>query len=127
MTLLHDLRHKFIEGLQHEWLVVERDGKLYRILKTLQFEYGEEINWLIPYPEDWHMLKKFQAALMKAYYDARLKSLAVPAGYLAFTIRNTSQFKCTNNFILDVWEAVYRVMLIQFACSSGMKGHIYFN
>ena len=55
MELLHDLRQQFIEGLKREWLVVEGDGKFYEILKSLQFEYGEELNWVIPYPGDWHM------------------------------------------------------------------------
>ena len=28
--------------------------KLYEILKSLSFEYGEELSWLIPYPGDFH-------------------------------------------------------------------------
>ncbi len=62
MELLHDLRKQFIENLNQKWLVVEGDGKFYEILKSLQFEYGEELSWVIPYPGDWHMLKNYQAA-----------------------------------------------------------------
>ncbi len=114
MALLHDLHQQFIEELEQKWLVVEGDGKFYEILKSLLFEYGEELSWVIAYPGDWHMLKNFQAALMKAYYDAGLKALAKAAGYPTASIKSTGQFKRTHNFILEVWEAIYRVMLTQF-------------
>lgn len=32
------------------WFVLEEDAKLYEIVKSLIFEYGEEVKWLIPYP-----------------------------------------------------------------------------
>ena len=103
MTLLHDLQQQFIEGLGHKWLVVEGDGKLYEILKSLQLEYGDELSWVIPYPGDWHLLKNYQAALMKAYYDAGLKTLASVAGYPTASIHSTSQFKRTKSlaFIIN--------------------------
>ena len=63
MHLLHELHSVFIEGLHYEWLVVEGDGKLYEIVKSLQFEYGEELKWLITYPGDWHPLQNYQCAL----------------------------------------------------------------
>ncbi len=124
MELLHDLRQQFIEGLKHEWLVVEGDGKFYELLKSLQFEYGEELNWVIPYPGDWHMLKNFQAALMKVYYAAGLKAQASAAGYPTASIQSTGQFKRTHNFILEVWEAVYRVMLTQFMSTTDLQSPI---
>lgn len=114
MELLHGLRERFIEGMGHQWLVVEGDGKFYEILKSLQFEYVEEFSWIIPYPGDWHMLMNFQAAIIKPYYDAGLRSLAMAAGYPAASIQSTSQFKQTHSFILEAWEAVYRVMLAQY-------------
>ena len=39
---------------------MEGDGKIYEILHSLKFEYGEELKWFLPYPGDWHMLKNFQ-------------------------------------------------------------------
>ena len=47
---------------------------------------------------------------MKAYYDAGLKALARAAGYPLPAIQSSSQFK-SHNFILEAWEAIYRVML----------------
>ena len=75
------------------WLILEGDDKLHEILKTLSFEYGEELNWLVPYPGDFHMLINFQKALMKPYYDAGLNELAQAAGYLLPAIQSCSQFK----------------------------------
>lgn len=94
-----------------KWLVLEGDAKLYEIIKSLQFEYGEELSWVIAYPGDWHMLRNYQCALMKPYYDAGLKELARAAGYPLAAIQSSSQFKRTHNFILEAWEAIYRVML----------------
>ena len=64
----------------------------------------------------------FQAALIKPYYDAGLKSLAAAAGYLTASIQSTSQFKQTHNFILEAWEAIYRVMLAQYIDSKNQEG-----
>ena len=80
MALLHSLRSRFIEQRNMRWLVLEGDAKLYEMLKSLTFEYGEELSWLIPYPGDFHMLMNFQKALMKPYYDAGLRALAQAAG-----------------------------------------------
>ena len=50
MGLLYSLRSTFIEQRKMQWLVSEGDAKLYEILKSLSYEYGEELVWLIPYP-----------------------------------------------------------------------------
>ena len=107
MELLLDLYQQFIEGLSHKWLVVEGDGKLYDLLNSLQFEYGEELSWVIPYPGDWHMLMNYQTALIKPYYDVGLKALASAAGYPPASIQSCSQFTQTHNFIMEALEAVY--------------------
>ena len=88
--------------------------KLYEILKSLTFEYGEKLSWLIPYPGDFHMLMNFQKALMKPYYDAGLSTLAQAAGYPLPAIQSCSQFKRTHHFLLEAWEAIYRVMLLKY-------------
>ena len=114
MVLLHSLRSRFIEEKDMRWLVLEGDAKLYEILKSLSFEYGEELNWLIPYPGDFHMLMNYQKALMKPYYDAGLKALAQAAGYPLPAIQSCSQFKRTHQFLLEAWEAIYRLMILKF-------------
>ncbi len=56
------------------------------------------------------------------HFNAGLKALASTAGYHTASIQSSSQFKRTHNFILEVWEAVYRVMLTQFAYSRDLQG-----
>ena len=107
MVVLHNLRTRFIEERKMRWLVLEGDAKLYAVLKNLTLEYGEELNWLIPYPGDFHILMNYQKALMKPYYDAGLKKLAQAAGYPLPTIQSCSQFKRTHLFLLEAWEAIY--------------------
>ena len=57
-------------------LLVEGDAKLYEVLQSLIFEYGLEYSWLLPMLGDWHLLKNYQIALMKPYFEAGLKELA---------------------------------------------------
>ena len=118
MSMLHDLYDEFIATGSSKYLVVEGDAKLYELLQSLKREYNNELAWLIPYPGDWHMLMNFQLALMKPYYDAGLKSLAEAAGYPVEAIKECTQFKRTHNFILEAWEALYRVMMESFITAS---------
>ena len=68
---------------------------LYDILKSLHYEYGEELNWLVPYPGDFHLLMYFQKASV---------------GYPLPAIQACSQFKRTHCL---AWEAVYRAMILK--------------
>ena len=57
----------------------------------------------------------FQSALMKPYIDAGLKSLAEACGYPVAAIKHSRQLKKkTLYFILESWEALYRIMLVKF-------------
>ncbi len=114
MSMLHDLYQQLVVDQKRQWVVVEGDAKLYDILQSIKFEYGGELAWMVPYPGDWHLLKNYQIALMKPYYDAGLKALAKAAGYPLAAIKSCSQSKRTHKFLLEVWEAVYRVMLTTF-------------
>ena len=105
LELLHDLFAKFIANQQREYLVLEGDQKLFDVLQSLKFEYGNELDWLIPIPGDWHLLMNYQSALMKPYFDAGLKHLAKAAGYPVSSIQTCGQFKRTHHFLIEVWEA----------------------
>ena len=95
-------------------MVVEGDQKLFDVLQSLKFEYGSELDWVIPIPGDWHMLMNYQSALMKPYFDAGLRHLAKAAGYPVSSIQTCGQFKRTHQFLLEVWEAMYRAMISLF-------------
>lgn len=111
MQVLHDLHKRYVEGHNREWVLIEGDAKVYEILHSLKYEYGEEPKWMLPYPGDWHVLKNYQIALMKPYFDAGIKQLAQAAGYPTVAIQNCSQFKRTHRFILEAWESLFRTMV----------------
>ena len=111
LDLLNDLHSRFIEGQNMKHILVEGDAKLYEVLQSIKFEYGNEFSWLLTMPGDWHLLKNFQIALMKPYYEAGLKELARASGYSIAAIQACSKFKRTHYFILEVWEALYQVMV----------------
>ena len=52
LQLTHDLYQQFIVDQKMKWLVVEGDAKVYEVLKALKNEYGEELQWMLPYPGD---------------------------------------------------------------------------
>ena len=114
LELVHDLYSKLIKDQNREYLVIEGDQKLCEVLQSLKFEYGEASDWVIPIPGDWHMLMNYQSAIMKPYFDAGLKTLAEAAGYPVASIQTCGQFKRTHHFLLEVWEALYRVMISMF-------------
>ena len=70
MQILHELYQQFIIGHEKKNLVLVADAKLYEILQSLKFEYGKELQWVIPFPGDWHLLMNYQQVLMKPYFDA---------------------------------------------------------
>ena len=52
---------------------------------------------------------------MKVYFEVGLKDLARAVGFRAETLislGNASNFKRTHAFLMQVWETVYRYMLI---------------
>ena len=106
LDLIHNLHTKFIAGKSRDYLVIEGDQKLYGVLQELKCEYGNDLDWVIPMPGDWHLLMNFQKAIIKPYFDAGLKELAKAAGYPTASIQVCGQFKRTHQFLLEVWEAL---------------------
>ncbi len=68
-------------------------------------------------------IENFQPVLMKIYYyHASLKKLAMAAGYRGETLTSLSKcsnFDRTHNFLLQVWQAMYRQMLAIFCSCQG--------
>ena len=121
MAMLHKLYTEFIEGQGLQYLVLEGDAKVFDILQCLKHEYGDELSWVLPYPGDWHALKNYQTALIKAYFDAGLKDMTQAAGYPVAQIQSCSQLKRVHRFILEVWETLYRAMLAKYMCTGSNR------
>ena len=64
-----------------QYLVVAGDYKTYNHIQTVKQTYTKQLQWVIPFPGDFHMLQNYQEALMKIYWDAGLKEIASKCGY----------------------------------------------
>ena len=114
LKLINCLHDDFIIKLNKQWLLLETDGAVHHKIQSIKTEYGEQLSWLIPFPGDWHCLKNYQKVLMKIYYDAGLHELAVASGYPPNSIKNSTIFSRTHDFLLEAWERLYQHFLTVF-------------
>ena len=64
---------------------------------------------------------------MKPFFEAGLKDLALTIGYPAHSIQSCSNFKRTHRFLLETWESLYRLMLLNFLATHKQSMPITFN
>ena len=63
-AVVSKLHKEYGVGIRADNLVVVGDQKTYTRLQELKHTYGSELEWLIPFVGDWHVLKNFQSVLM---------------------------------------------------------------
>ena len=95
MTVVADMINvKLLSTSPQQWMVLVGDGKTFVHLQRVKRLYRADFQNLLIYPGDWHILKNFQPVLMKAYYHAGLKDIAMLSGYRGETL--TSLEKCSH-------------------------------
>ncbi|CAC5360249.1 unnamed protein product [Mytilus coruscus] len=110
LKVLNILNDKFQVGQLTNYVVVVGDGKSYDHLIKLKSEYGENMDWVLAYPGDWHILKNVLPIFVKIYFDAGLKQLATKHhhGATLKVLTECSKFAITHRFFIQAWEAVMR-------------------
>ena len=106
-----------------QYIVLVGDQKTLSRVHELKQMYGSELDWLIPFIGDWHLLSNYQSVFMKVYYDVGLKELTESAGHRGETLTSISKcssFKITHAFLTQAWEAIYRYI---FKLFDHTKGH----
>ncbi|KAJ8047747.1 hypothetical protein HOLleu_06823 [Holothuria leucospilota] len=108
--VLDILHEKHGIGVSVDHLVVAGDAKTYEYMMEAKRVYGSDLDWLLPYLGEWHLLKNLQAPLMKVYLDAGLRQLLtiLHKGATHTAVASASGFRKTHNFLLQSWEAMYR-------------------
>ena len=115
--VLDFLSEMFKVGKNLEYLVVVGDGKTYEYLRKLKYQYRPAMNWLIPFPGDWHVCKNYQKVLMKIYWHAGLKNMAEKAGNktkVLNSLEKCGNFQRTHNFLIQSFHAVLRCQIDAF-------------
>lgn len=105
------LYKEYIATTGVQYLIVAGDAKTYLRLKELKQKYGSELDWLLPFVGDLHVLHNYQKVLMHVYFRAGLKDLAKVSGFRAETLTslgNASNFKRTHAFLMQVRKELYR-------------------
>ncbi|CAC5380287.1 unnamed protein product [Mytilus coruscus] len=110
LKVLNILNDKFQVGQLTNYVVVVGDGKSYDHLIKLKSEYGENMDWVLAYPGDWHILKNVLPIFVKIYFNAGLKQLATKHhhGATLKVLTECSKFAITHRFFIQAWEAVMR-------------------
>lgn len=79
--------------------------------------YGAELEQLLIFPGDWHILYNYQPVLMKIYYHTGLMELAKACrhkGETLTSLQKCTNFKRTHHFLLQAWKSMYRSMIVAF-------------
>jgi hypothetical protein len=94
-------------------LLVVGDGKTFDYLIKIKDENPDDYKWMHPYLGEFHVLKNYSIALMKLYGPAGLYDLIslMHKGRTEKCVSDCTDFDKTTLFLLQSWEAVYRLQL----------------
>ena len=109
-AILDNLSSLYGIGTHAKTHMVVGDQKIFMQMQRLKRQYGADLDWLLPYPGDWHVLKNFQPVLARLYFHAGLQQTAKEAGYKGSNLtalETCSHFKHTHVCLLEAYESIY--------------------
>jgi hypothetical protein len=114
LKVVNILHEKFQVGIYTDLVV--GGGKSYDHLIKLKSEYGSNLDWVLPYTGDWHILKNVLPVFIQIYFDAGLKELASKhhRGATLKVLTECSKFAITHRFFVRAWEAILRHQIASF-------------
>jgi hypothetical protein len=115
LDIIHGHASKFQSPT--EPLVVAGDAKTFDHLQELKRTNGEQLDWVIPFVGDFHILMNIQPVLMKIFWDAGLKDTSkqnFKTDFYQKHLKDCSKFKTDHEFFLQVWEALYQYQIETF-------------
>ena len=127
LNALSKLYQIFIVQQGQKWLIVVGDAKTYDLSKSIRSEYGNHMQWLIPWPGDWHILLNYQKAVMRVYAGAGLSKLGEITQHRSETLTSLiqcSNFRRTHNFLLQAFYCFFLSLYIADRVTSTGDPHI---
>ena len=110
--VLDNLYRTFEISTKLNHLVVCGDIKTFEFIMRVKSECKHAMDWVIPYPGDWHILFNYQDVILKVFWDAGLKKVAKCTSLT--TLPATGKFKKVHKFILQSYEALYMYQIDSF-------------
>ena len=93
MQIAEQLLEDVEDSDHNKYVVVVGDGKTYDHLAKIKKVRSKQMERLLVYPGDWHILKNFQLLLMKIYYHCGLRELAKASGFRGETLTSLQHGK----------------------------------
>ena len=114
--VLDELENDLLRNKQYNHMVVVGDAKTFDHLINLKKRHSEKFQWMLPMIGDFHVLMNFQSVLMKLFWDAGLSDMGklIHNSSTFTSLSACSDFRRTNDLLLQAWEALYTIQIEQF-------------
>ena len=74
------------------------------------------MSWVLPYLDEWHLLKNANIPLFKIFLDGGLRNLLklYHHGATERSVENATNFDKAHSFLMQSWEALYRHQIARY-------------
>ena len=111
LTAINRLENIFIKVLEWKHLVVSAELKAFQMICSIKDDYGEEMDWLLPYLADMRVLMSYFVGVLGRHWHAGVEA-ALSEIFRETTlesIKKVTNFSWTSNAVLLLGEALLRL------------------